>query len=139
MKVAADSSALAKRYVEEAGSERLEQILQDAAELGLCILSVPEILSGLNRRLREHALAEQEYRRAKEQLLADAADATALPITSEVVSLSVELLETNVLRAMDALHVACALQWSADLFVTADKRQAAAARRAELRVAYLGE
>ena len=53
MKLSVDSSALAKRYVEEAGSGRLEELLHDASELASCVLLVPEIISGLNRRLRE--------------------------------------------------------------------------------------
>jgi predicted nucleic acid-binding protein len=34
---------------------------------------------------------------------------------------------------MDALHVACAMQWGAELFVSADARQVAAAKKAGLR------
>jgi predicted nucleic acid-binding protein len=34
---------------------------------------------------------------------------------------------------MDALHIACALEWGAEVFVSADARQLAAARRAGLR------
>jgi len=48
------------------------------------------------------------------------------------------MLENNALRAMDSLHVACALEWNADLFVTSDKRQAAAAMRSGLQTAYIG-
>ena len=49
-----------------------------------------------------------------------------------MVATAVTLLENNVLRAMDALHVAGALVWQADLFVTADRRQFAAAQQAGL-------
>jgi len=55
-----------------------------------------------------------------------------------VISISVDMLENNALRAMDSLHVACALEWNADLFVTSDKRQAAAAMRSGLQTAYIG-
>lgn len=51
---------------------------------------------------------------------------------------SVKLLESNVLRAMDALHVACAMEWKADLFVTSDKRQLDAAVKTGLRTRYIG-
>ena len=49
------------------------------------------------------------------------------------------LLEHNVLRAMDALHVACALEWQAELFVTADKRQLKAARKSGINTEYIGK
>ncbi len=64
---------------------------------------------------------------AKKQLLNDIRDATILQITPSVVLQSVKLLEANTLRAMDALHVACALAWQADLFITSDKKQFEAA------------
>ena len=139
MKLLVDSSALAKRYVLEESSAILDRRLQRASELALCILLVPEIISGLNRRLREDILSEKEYGKIKRQLLEDVRDATVLQLTPAVISHSVKLLETNVLRAMDALHVACALEWQADLFVTADKRQWTAAKKAGLRSEYIGQ
>jgi predicted nucleic acid-binding protein len=137
MKLAVDSSSLAKRYVQEIGSDKLERFLQNASELALCIILVPEIVSGLTRRMREGALTISNYRAARRQLLADVRDATILQITPSVVSGSVKLLENNDLRAMDALHVACALEWQADLFVTSDRRQLTAAKNAGLRTEYL--
>lgn len=138
MKLVVDSSSLAKRYVKEFGSERLDILLQGASELALCIVLVPEIVSGLNRRIREGALDLSAYRTIRKQLLNDVRDAIILQITPSVISHSVRLLENNVLRAMDALHVACALEWEADLFVTSDRRQLVAARKAGLRTEYLG-
>lgn len=139
MKLAVDSFALAKRYVQEVGSNKLDRLLQRASELALCIILVPGIVSGLNRRLRERVLAVMDYRKAKRQLLDDVRDATVLQFTPAVVSRSVKLLESNVLRAMAALHVACALEWQADLFVTSDRRQLVAAMNAGLRTEYIGQ
>jgi predicted nucleic acid-binding protein len=137
MKLAVDSSSFAKRYVQETGSDKLDRLLQNASELALCIILVPEIISGLNRRLRERVLDAGDYRSAKRQLLNDVRDATVLQITPAVISRSVKLLEENVLRAMDALHVACALEWRADLFVTSDRRQMMVADRSGLRTEYV--
>ena len=139
MKLAVDSSSLAKRYVQEFGSEKLDHLLKNASELALCIILVPEVISGLNRRIREGVLDVKNYRLVRKQLLLDVRDAVILQITPSVISHSVKLLENNVLRAMDALHVACALEWKADLFVTSDKRQLLAAQNAGLRTEYLGQ
>ena len=92
-----------------------------------------------NRRLRERVLTSADYRAVKKQLLDDVRDATILQITPSVVSRSVKLLESNVLRAPDALHVACALEWQADLFVTSDKRQFTAATNTGLRSNFIGQ
>ncbi len=139
MKLAIDSSSLAKRYVKEVGSDKLDRLLKSASELAFCVILVPEIVSGLNRRLREQVITIADYRAVKKQLLDDVRDATVLQITPSVVSRSVKLLEGNVLRALDALPVACALEWKADLFVTSDKRQFKAAINTELNSEFIGQ
>ena len=139
MKLAIDSSSLAKRYVQEVGSDKLDRLLKSASELAFCVILVPEIVSGLKRRLREQVITIADYRAVKKQLLDDVRDATVLQITPSVVSRSVKLLEGNVLRALNALHVACALEWKADLFVTSDKRQFKAAINTELNSEFIGQ
>ena len=137
MKLAFDSSAFTKRYVQEDGTETVESLLYYASDLALCIILVPEIISAFNRRLREKVLSIMDYQKAKRQLLDDVRDATIIQLTPAVISHSFRLLENNVLRAMDALHVACALEWEADLFVTSDKRQFEAAINAGLHSKYI--
>jgi hypothetical protein len=139
VKLAVDSSSFAKRYVQEVGSEELVLFLKDASELAFSVILVPEIISSLNRRLREHALTVSDYRAVKKQLMDDVSDATVLQITPSVVSRSVKLLESNALRALDSLHVACALEWKADLFVTSDRRQFVAAKNSGLHAEYIGQ
>ena len=72
-------------------------------------------------------------------MLDDVHDATILQVTHAVVAQTVTLLEKNVLRAMDAIHVACVIQWKADLFITSDKRQLDATIHSELQCEYLGQ
>ncbi len=137
MRLVIDSSSFAKRYVQETGSNKLDVLLQHTSELALSIIVVPEIISALNRRLREQVLTGKEYQMAKRQLLDDVHDAAILQVTPAVVAQSVKLLEMNTLRAMDALHIACALEWKADLFITSDKRQLDAAIQSGLQCEYL--
>jgi len=138
VRLAVDSSAFAKRYIQEAGSDRIDDLLRDASDLAFSVILVPELISGLNRLLREGALNEKNYREAKKQLLDDVHDATVLQLTPSVISLSVKILEGNPLRAMDALHVACAVEWKADLFATSDRKQLDAALNSGLRAEYIG-
>jgi len=138
MKLVVDSSAFAKRYVFEDGSKIVDRLLRQASQLALCAILVPEIISGLNRRLREQVLSPDDYRRAKQQLMNDVHDAIILQVTPAAISRAVKLLENNVLRAMDALHVACALEWQAELFISADRRQVKAAKNAGLHTKYIG-
>lgn len=133
MKTFFDSSAFAKRYVEEEGSDAVEQLCGNATALALSVICVPEIISALNRRVREGSLSQEQYREAKVCLSAEVADATIVNLAPAVVADAIRVLETNPVRAMDALHVACALRWNADLFVSSDVWQLSAAQNAELR------
>ncbi len=135
MKLFLDSSAFAKRFVEESGSRQVEALCVQADELGLCVLCVPEIISALNRRLRENGLTPQEYSRAKQRLSQDVRDAVILNLTPEVIQFGIGLLEAHSLRTLDALHIACAMFWEADLFASADHRQTAAAKKVGLKTA----
>ena len=133
-----DSSALAKRYVEEKGSDRVQAILSSTSVLAVSVICIPEIVSALCRRRRERKVSTQEYQNVKASLLSDIDDATVIGITEEVIAQAVALLEQFPLRSADALHVACASEWSTDLFVSADERQCAAARAHGLRVETVG-
>jgi predicted nucleic acid-binding protein len=129
-----DSSALAKRYVKEPGSARVDEILLSASSLAISMMCLPEVVSALCRRRRERQLSAAQYRKAKEALLEDLQDASIVNVTDPVVARAVELLERWPLRSSDSLHVASAAEWGADLFVSADGRQCAVARGYGLRV-----
>lgn len=134
MRLYLDSSSFAKRFVDESGSDAVEAVCADADRLGLSVLCVPEIVSALNRRRRERSLTPKQYESAKLRLLEDVRDVDIVSLTTSVVGSSVQVLERSPLRALDALHVACALEWGADLFVSSDGRQLSAAKRSGLRV-----
>jgi hypothetical protein len=129
-----DSSALAKRYVQERGSDRVEEILSSASSLGVSVICISEVVSALCRRRREGKLSQQQYLRAKQALFEDIEDASIVNVTDDVVARAVELLERWPVRSSDSLHVASAAEWSAELFVSADERQCAAARAYGLHV-----
>ena len=133
MRAYLDSSSFAKRFVDEAGSDAVEAICAEATGLGLSMLCVPEVISALNRRRRERTLTPTQYRSAKRRLMEDVRDADIVNLTASVVSSSLSVLEASPVRALNALHVASALEWDADIFVSSDKRQLNAARRAGLK------
>ncbi len=138
MNVYFDSSSLAKRYIDENGSAEVDSILQETSQLAVSIIAVPEILSGLNRRVREGSITSADYVEVKKHLADDMTDMITIQLVPEVIATCIKLLEKNPLRAMDALHVACAVEWNAGLFVTSDKRQLSAARHAGLEANYVG-
>jgi predicted nucleic acid-binding protein len=79
-------------------------------------------------------LSKDQYLKAKQALFTDIGDASVVNLTDEVVLRAVVLLERGPLRSSDSLHIACASEWQADLFVSSDERQCKAARDHGLRV-----
>ena len=134
MRVFFDSSAFVKRYVREAGTDAVLAWCDQASELCLSGIALPEIVSAFCRLQREERISPLQYRQLKGQLLADIADAAVGDLTPEVIRHAIVGLEKNVLRGMDAIHLGSALALQADVFVSADARQCAAAEKAGLRV-----
>ena len=137
MKTFFDSSSFAKRYIEEPGSDMVEKVCQETSILGTSIIMVPEIISALARKHRKRILSTKEYQLLKNALLQDIRDAQVINLTSKVIACSTTLLEKYSLRAMDSLHIACALAWDAQLFVTSDHQQAQAAEAAGLTLTFI--
>lgn len=134
MKVFLDTSALAKRYVAEPGSDKVLSACQQADSLVVSVICLPELISTLSRLVREKRLTKAAYLKLKSDAMADLADVDVCQITPQILASVVSLLELHPLRAMDALHVACALASKPDVFVSADRRQLSAARKAGLKI-----
>jgi predicted nucleic acid-binding protein len=132
-----DSSAFAKRYIEEKGSGEVDDLCRATDRLALSSICVPEIISALNRRIREKTVSKADYFTIKARLLDDVRDVEVVNITDDVVAQTMLILEQNPVRAMDSLHIACALAWRADLFITADKDQESAAQRHGLKSQFI--
>ena len=134
MKVFLDTSAFARRYVAEQGSDKVMALCLKADSLVVSVICLPELISTLSRLVREKKLAKANYRKLKGDAMADLADVDICQFTPDVLVSVVSLLESHPLRAMDALHVACALAVEPDIFVSADHRQLSAARKAGLKI-----
>lgn len=134
-----DSSAFAKRFIEEEGSDEVDNICKKSTSIALSSLCVPEIISALNRRLREKYIIKKEYTKIKERLIEEIIDATIVNVVPEIISESIVLLEKNKLRTIDSIHIASALLWQPDIFVSSDKRQISAAKKSGLKVKYVGK
>jgi uncharacterized protein len=134
-----DTSALAKRYVVEVGSPWVQAVVsqQSGQMIYTSVLTQPEIVSALQRRVREGTLEAHQAQYLAQQVLEHMTQSYALAaITPPVITHACALLHEHPLRAYDALHLACALavreaierqQLSIPVFVAADDALLAAA------------
>ncbi|MDP1930346.1 MAG: type II toxin-antitoxin system VapC family toxin [Gammaproteobacteria bacterium] len=134
MRVFFDSSAFVKRYISEPGTESVLAWCDQATEIVLSGIILPEIISAFCRLQRETRITQTQYRQLKSLLLADIEDAALADLSPEVLAHAIANIETNTLRGMDAIHIGSALALKVDVFLSADSRQLDAASRAGLRV-----
>lgn len=134
MNVFFDSSAFAKRFIEETGSDEIERVCSNSDSIALSSICFPEIISAINRRLRENHLSKKDYFLIKERMILEFECIEVINVLPEVIGKTIALLEKYNLRTLDAIHVASAIIWKAELFVSADKRQTLAAKKAGLKV-----
>jgi len=132
MRVFFDTSAFVKRYIAESGTDAVLEWCQRASEIGLSAIAVPELISAFCRLQRENKITREQYQQLKSHLFADIEDIAIGDLTPIVLSYSVNSLENNTLRAMDAIHIGSAIALECDTFISADQRQLEAAVKAGL-------
>jgi predicted nucleic acid-binding protein len=132
-----DTSAFAKRYIAESGADQVLEWCDNATEIGLSGIVLPEIISAFCRLRREGKIPDSKYQQLKASFLADIEDMALCDFTPAVLAQSVLCLEDNVLRGMDAIHIGSAVVFKADAFESSDKRQCEAAARAGLSVHFV--
>jgi predicted nucleic acid-binding protein len=127
-----DSSALAKLYVPEVESERLDEFLRGRTDLMISDLCITEVMSAIARRRREGVLEAKQANEIRAAVLADAKSGSfrKLDLTPAIHREAERLLfstESVALRTLDALHIALAVTGLAQRVVTFDSRMKAAA------------
>jgi len=134
VKIFLDTSAFAKRYVAERGADKVLSLCEQADMLVVSVICLPEFISTLSQLLREKKIDQYDYRNLKAAAMSDLTDVDICQITPPVLTSALALLEANPLRAMDALHLACAINVRTELFISADRRQLNAAKNAGMKV-----
>ena len=119
-----DASALVKLFVPEAESGALNKELAGLSDVIISDLALTEMASALGRRAREGLLsrheAERLYREASKLLSSSRHAELTPPIHRRAERLLVSL--SLPLRALDALHLATALDAQASTLVSFDPR-----------------
>ena len=138
-----DTSALVKRYVEEAGRREVLQLLRRYDFVASAVLPV-ELCSALRRRATDSTLDAQRVPAILKRVAADRAYWTLVEVGTEVLAAAGTLVATHPLRTLDAIHVASAQLFAARvtapqlIFVSADTRQTEAAAAVGLMIRHIG-
>lgn len=136
MRIYFDTSTLSKCYVKESGSEKASQYLFQADEVLVSSIVYPEVISALNRKLRESIITSTEYEDTK-MFTEEFLEMTVIPTSLDIALLTDTILESSILRGMDSVHIATAINRESDLFLTSDKKQYESAIKSGLKSQYI--
>ena len=138
-----DTSALIKRYVEEAGRREVLQLLRRHDCVTSAVLPV-ELRSALRRRLSEGALESKHVPEILKRFATDRAFWAFVEVTRDVLATAETLVATHPLRTLDAIHIASAQLFAVRatapelIFVSADARQTRAAAAVGITIRPIG-
>jgi hypothetical protein len=124
LKVFLDTSALAKRYVQEPGSQELEDLfLTHVTEVVVSTLALPEFGAALARKVRDREITKKSAGHALKEFERDWEDLfSKIPLTEALAKSAVSLAIRYPLKGADAVHLATAVAAGISLFVASDEK-----------------
>jgi uncharacterized protein len=130
LSVFCDTSALLKRYIEETGSAKMDQLFQDTDRVVISVITQIEAASALKRLLMQKELSDEGYKTALENILTDCTHFDCINLNGSVIALSLKVMEQQQLRSLDAIQLGSALsvQKEINAFAVCDAKLASAAR-----------
>ena len=133
-----DTSALVKRYHEEEGSEKVDEMIEDEeTHVVITSLSVIEAISAFRRKYNREELTEDRMNQTLSVFFEEALeDFLIIPLEESLTEHSFDLILTEDLRTLDSLQLSAALTVKQEnmRFVSADKKLNAVAEDKGLEV-----
>ena len=139
-----DTSALAKWYLPEFGSENFTDWIQHRDKTYISSLTITEFRCLLDRRKRMNLLSTSQVQKVYARLKQDIEDSHLLhyPVDNQHLlnaSVMIENLASVPLRTLDALHLAIARDIPVKIIATADPVMRKAAQLLAFEVVFFGE
>jgi predicted nucleic acid-binding protein len=129
-----DTSALVKRYYEEAGTDTVDELITSGTPIAISSLSVVESTSAFRRKYNRDEITENEMNALIGEFFREALDEfLIIPIEESLTGFSFDLVIEDDLRTLDSLQLSAALSLSTEegspTFVCADQDLVSTANR----------
>lgn len=134
-----DTSALAKKYVQEQETDLVLSWMDEAELIGTSLITRAELAAALARAIKSNRLPASGAQQTLADFRSDWKDYQRISIDETLVARADALACEYSLRGYDAVHLACALTWQEALrapvtLATFDSQLQAAAKEAGLSV-----
>jgi predicted nucleic acid-binding protein len=134
-----DSSALAKRYIQEDGSDGVNALLEEGTVAATSRLAYPEILAEITRRHKAKEIETGAFERIKKAFKSDWASFIVVEFHKDVFQLIHAIILKYGLKGADSVHLSSALWLKKAMkenvvFVAADIELVKAAKAEKLQI-----
>lgn len=106
-----DSSAIVKRYIEEAGTSAVNSLFSETNNIGTNLVARAEVAAGFMRAARIHLISRDDALSALEKFRSEWESYQRLSVTEATVLRADDLVTQYDLRGYDAIHLAAAVIW----------------------------
>lgn len=119
-----DTSALIKRYVQEKGSNIVDNLMDSADEIFISAITRIESISAARRLLEERSITKSDFNVFKNNLDSDFPFFTVVGFSEFIEKSAIELIEKHQIKTLDSIQLACCLAVDIDHLVTSDVKLA---------------
>lgn len=131
-----DTSALIKRYVEEDGTDQVDELWDKSEVVSTSVVAFAESMATFRRKFREGMFSKKEYDFTINKFKEDYRYLILIPVNAELNNIIERLISKYQLRGFDAIHLASAMVFNRNdivLFACFDERLNVAAKEEGLR------
>lgn len=136
MNIFCDTSALIKKYILEAGSDKLDAVMGEADAVYISAITGIEAVSTFKRLLLERAIDKNDYRLLIDEFEFDCRYYSIIPFDDLAVRNAIKSIEAYQLKILDSIQLgtAMAVNDEIDYFVACDEKLVKAAIKEKIEV-----
>jgi uncharacterized protein len=131
-----DTSALIKKYIDEKGSDKVDELFNNAENIFVSNITEIETLSTFKRLQIENEITEKEYQQLKKEIEIDFHSFEIIELDDEVINYSKKVIEKYQLKSLDSIQLGSLLviKNMLDHFIVCDKKLLEAGKKEKINI-----
>jgi predicted nucleic acid-binding protein len=138
MRVFIDTSSLFKKYLDEKGADTFDTLLQSVTEIIVAPITLLEIHSIIERRLREKTLSTADAKWVEKEFMFDLNFYGVVEFNENLISECIRVIRRYQMKVLDGIQLSSAIIAKPDVFIASDKHLYKSARKELQRVEFIG-
>lgn len=138
MRAFIDTSSLFKKYVNEEGADTFDRLLQTVTEIIIAPITLLEINSIIERRLREKTLSAADAKWVEKEFMFDCNFYGVVAFNEKLNSECIRVIRKYQMKVLDGIQLSSAIIAKPDVFIASDKHLYKSAGKELKRVELIG-